>query len=89
VAINYQRWVTIREYRFLRDLSSQMPDSVCKAYGLWLTAHCLEQGIPVEDKGVADRHWGKEHAYPVESISQTLNGWLARQYSQLHLVQAP
>jgi hypothetical protein len=54
-------------------------------YGTWLTGYCLEQGIPVEDRGVGDRHYKTEHAYHAETITQTLPPWLQRREGQLDI----
>jgi prophage antirepressor-like protein len=85
LAMASQQWLTIRQYVFLHQLERQMPDSAKKAYGTWLTGHCLEKGIPVEDRGVGDRNYKTEHAYHAETISQTLPQWLMRREGQLDI----
>lgn len=86
MALANQQWLTIRQYRYLNQLERQMPDSLCKSYGTFLTSYCLEHGIPVEERGVADRFWGKEHAYHAQAILDTLSGWLAREHAQGALI---
>ena len=86
LALAQQLWMTIREYRYLHKLERQMPMSVCKAFGRYLTGHCLEKGVPVRDQGVVDKAWGKEHAYHVEVIAQLLPNWLKRHSRQIVLV---
>jgi phage anti-repressor protein len=85
LALANQRWLTLREYRHLNSLHQQLPDSACKAYGTFLTGYCMEHNIPVRDQGIADRQWGKEHAYHTEVIAFTLPGWLNRRNGQVAL----
>lgn len=89
LALASQQWLTIREYRHAYSLQRQLPDASCKAYGTYLTRYCLEQRIPVRDQGIADRQWGKEHAYHAETIAATLPGWLAREQGQVALAIVP
>lgn len=88
--------VTLCEYVWRHQLDHQLPrfqydgttpSRLIKAFGLWLTAHCLRQGIPVRDTPVIGKRWPEEHIYPTSVIAAELPGWLARQASQLTLVQ--
>jgi hypothetical protein len=89
LALDNQEWMTIREYVYVNKLARQMPPSLCKRYGTYLTGYCIEQGIPVRSQGVVGQAWEKEHAYHVEIIGRTLSEWLCRYESQssLKLIQ--
>lgn len=89
LALASQQWLTIREYCYLHQLERQLPASVKKAYGTYLTGYCLQHGIPVRDMGVGDRQYRSEHAYHVEVIATTLPAWLVRRDSQPSLAVVP
>jgi len=84
-AIANQQWLSIREYVFVNKLQHQMPPSLQTVFGTWLVGYCQENGIPVRKQPVADRTWKDENAYHVETIAETLPGWLTRQHSQTTL----
>ena len=89
LALNNQQWLSLREYTFLHDLARQLPPSLLKDFGIWLSGYCLERGIPVRKIGVADRPWEQEHSYHVETITVTLPGWLLRRQGQTDLALVP
>lgn len=85
LALANQAWLTIREYVYLEKLARQMPPSLCKTFGVYLTNYCRENGVPIRDQPVADRHWKDEHSYHIEVIAQRLPGWLLRRNGQTTL----
>lgn len=85
MAIDFQSWLTIREYTFMNKLERQFPLSQQKEFGRYLTGLCSERNIPVRNVSVADRQWKQEHSYHVETMARELPGWLRRRNGQVSL----
>jgi KilA-N domain len=83
LALESLSYMTIAHYVRLHGLTHQLPSGTLRqAYGRYLRAYCLEQGMPLY-KVETDRFtpW----AFPVDVIKRTLPGWLARANGQLQV----
>jgi phage anti-repressor protein len=88
LAMMSQAWLTIRQYVLIHTLDHQLPESLQKAYGLWLRQYCGEHNIPVYKANPADRAYDSENTYHSGTIAQTLLSWLTRRQGQEHLLPA-
>lgn len=89
LALQSQAWLTIRQYVLIHTLEHQLPESLQKAYGIWLRNHCGERNIPVYKANPTDRSYDGENTYHSGTIQQTLLPWLTRRQGQGHLLPVP
>lgn len=88
-ALEGQLWMTLRQYRHVHSLASQLTDKDLSEFGRYLTGYCLEHNIPVGVDGVGDRGWGRENRYHMPTIEALLPDWLKRRNAQGVLAVVP
>lgn len=91
-AIDGQAWVTIRQYCFIyaKDLGPIMSSSRQKSYAHFLGQYCEAHGIPTYKVSTTKEvPWNTENTYPIQTINETLPGWLNRDTGQAAFLVPP